>query len=161
MAYAHFEDHNEIIISPEIGTNPSNLIDLINGSLIRYQLRIHDAHLQDGSSGSGGDEELQLLNERSQLIKSQEIRKITSTTLTSKEIQLKTLTILQQTLSALEQQITRGSDRGRGEGEEEEEVIREMIVKYNQLFQTDLSSSSTSSTSPIVTLPGTTSSYGT
>jgi hypothetical protein len=151
MAYAHFEDHNEIIISPEIGTNPLNLIDLINGSLIRYQLRVHDQ--QDNSNGregrrEGRDEELQLTNERSQLIKSQEIRQISSTSLSlsSQDIQLKTLKILQQTVSALEQQISR--ERGEGTAAEggagEEEVIKEMILKYNQLFQGDLSSSSSS-----------------
>lgn len=152
MAYAHFEDHNEIIISPEIGTNPLNLIDLINGSLIRHQLRIHDQDTQ-----GPGDEELQLLNERSQLIKSQEIQKITSTALTSHEIRLKTLAILQRTVRALEQQMTSEAS-GRG-NEDEENVIREMIVKYNQLFQSDMSSSSsTFSPSSLATLQETT--YG-
>lgn len=143
MAYAHFEDHNEIIISPEIGTNPFQLIDLINGSLIRD-------HLQTVTSHSLKDEESQdEKNEKSQLIKSQEIQKITSSSLSSHEIQLKTLNILRNTIRVLEQQMSTSSTSSsravNDSSSHDDEIIKEMIWKYNQLFQGDPIHSSSSS----------------
>lgn len=163
MAYAHFEDHNEITISPEIGTNPLQLIDLINGSLIRYHLisvmdpiSVHDEESQHTS-----DEK----NEKSQLIKSKEIRRLTSTSITSQEIKLQTLAILRNTIQTLEQQIS-SQNRGITESSplsDDDEKIQEMIWKYNQLFQGDpvTSSSSLSVVQTNISNRGNGSKYGT
>lgn len=35
MAYAHFEDHDEVIVSTKLGTNPPELADFILGSVVK------------------------------------------------------------------------------------------------------------------------------
>lgn len=35
MAYAHFEDHDEVIVSTKLGTNPQELADFILGSVVK------------------------------------------------------------------------------------------------------------------------------
>jgi hypothetical protein len=72
MAYAHFEDHDEVIVSARLGTNPPQLADFILGSvvkaheeslLLKRALQRFDSNASatrlmslEGGEGSGGAE---------------------------------------------------------------------------------------------------------
>ena len=61
MAYAHFEDHDEVIVSTRLGTNPQELTDFILGSVVKTHAERHLAVLD--SPRSHGDEESRRLIE--------------------------------------------------------------------------------------------------
>ena len=54
MAYAHFEDHDEVIVSTKLGTNPEELADFILGSVVK-------SHEDAVQNRSGSHQELQSL----------------------------------------------------------------------------------------------------
>lgn len=135
MAYAHFEDHNEILVSPDIGTNPDQLIDLINGSLIHsHLLSLSPLTLEMASTS----ESLHLQfdpekDERSQLVAR---RAIDPHKISSGEIRRRALAVLKETVFTLEQQLRSSESGGSGDDDDESEV-QQMVSRYHRLFQSD------------------------
>ena len=141
MAYAHFEDHNEIVIPHEIGSTPSQLIDFINGSLIRSylfnNLSIEDSQVID----------LEERRESQRLLTNSQSEKINTSLhqLDSLEVKKQSLDILKQTIYLLENQIRESEISLTSNQYQKEQIndfhseddIIEMMIKYNQLFQND------------------------